>query len=139
MNDEKKKKNPIQDVIGKLSDELEERGPVEAEFTADELVVIDLHNQIRELNEREIHLEYQLSGASDVLRMNTAARIMSVMVGNKLIRTDTDKDAAIATAVDFADRLATHYQQIIEKAAVEYQKRVAAMDQEDDGDDDTVQ
>ena len=122
-------------TVGTLGEPIETNDP-----TADELVVMDLHKQIKDHQEREIHLEYQLSGASDVLRMNTAARILSAIVSaKKLVLTDSDKTAAIATSVDLADRLATHYQEIIEKAAVEYQKRLAAMDQNDGGDDDTVQ
>ena len=121
-------------TVGTLGEPIETNDP-----TADELVVMDLQKQIKELEAREVHLQYSLSGASDVLRMNTAARILSAIVSaKKLVLTDSDKTAAIATSVDLADRLATHYQAIIEKNAVEYQKRVAAMDQ-DDGDDDTVQ
>jgi len=120
MNDEKKEPSTM-----------EETDPV-----ADELVVIDLRNQIRELKEREMHLEYQLSGMGDMARMNCASHILAAKVGSKAFQT---RGAAIDSCIEMADELISHYQEIIEKNAVEYQKKVAEMEDDRKEDDDTVQ
>lgn len=120
---------------------MDEEAPVE--MTADEMVVADLYRQISEFKQREIELEYQVGGMSDMARMNVAGGILAQMVANKLIRTNTDKKAAIGTAVAFADELIQHYQNIIEKNSVEYQQKLQAQAEAEktkaDEDNDTVQ
>ena len=79
MNDEKKPITMDEALAGPITLVETDEGPFTNDPTADELVVMDLQKQIKDHQEREIHLEYQLSGASDVLRMNTAARILSAI------------------------------------------------------------
>ena len=91
--------------------------------TADELVVISLHQQIQDLKNREIQLEYRAAGMGDMARMNAASTILGSMIAAGM---GEDLDDAITGAVDTADKLIQHYQDIIEQNEVEYQQKLAA-------------
>ena len=108
--------------------------PAESDPTADELVVIGLHQEIAGLKQHIIELEYQVGGMSDMARMNCATHLMGAFIarGEKLY-------SAKEKAIREADHLIGRYQDIIEKNAVEYQKKLANIREPAENDDDTVQ
>jgi len=131
---EEKKDKPVMTMVETEGD---------SDPVIDELVVIGLQNQVTELRkqnaeleERGMHLEYQLSGMGDMARMNCASHILAAKVGAKVLQ---NREAAIASAVELADALVGHYQTLIEKNAAEYHRLVQEQEAERKDDTDTVQ
>ena len=95
------------------------------------LLVADLQNQIMKLKEENITLQYEVGGMGDMARMNAAKGLFAAMIDpNEYCHMDGDEKRE--EAVDQADKLIGHYQDIIEKNAVEYQKRLAGMEAPED-------
>ena len=136
MNEEKKDK-PVMTIVETEGD---------SDPVIDELVVIGLQNQVTELRkqnaeleERGMHLEYQLSGMGDIARMNSASHLLASIVGANIIVSCVMEDEPIARAKELAEMLIGDYQTLIEKNAAEYHRLVQEQEAERKDDTDTVQ
>lgn len=111
--------------------------PAENDPTADELVVIDLQRQVKELTDRNQLLEYQNDAMGDMARMNAASHAFAALIGARgEIPMDSSniKDKAIRAA----DDLIQHYQDILEAKSAEFTKRMTEQAAKENSQDDTV-
>ena len=134
---EEKKDKPVMTMVETEGD---------SDPVIDELVVIGLQNQVTELRkqnaeleERGMHLEYQLSGMGDIARMNSASHLLASIVGANIIVSCVTVNDPIARARELAEILIGDYQTLIEKNAAEYHRLVQEQEAERKDDTDTVQ
>lgn len=83
---------------------------------ATEIAIAQSH--IDKLKERLDEKEYENSQLQDIARMNTAGKLLPMMLEKYGLEAGIDK------AIDTADRFVAHYVEIMEKNAREYMRKV---------------
>ena len=124
MNDDKKIE--LDEPTVDASEPIAESDPV-----IDEMVVIGLQQEIVQLRAENIRLQYEAGGNADMARMHCASGFFAAIV-NPVDYCTLNGDEKREEAITQADKLISHYQDIIEKNAAEYQRRIADMEPPED-------
>ena len=89
-----------------------------------------LRNKVKELEYENTNLHYTNGGLNDAARLNTAAAILANLVK---LRPAANEDALVKRAITLSDKMVTHYTDIMNANAIEYQRLLSLQGKEPEG------
>ncbi len=113
-----------------------------------------LRNRVKELEYENTNLAYENGGLNDAARLNTAAAILAQVVGDltkgEMVefsvgmdkettqakateRWESRKKACVELSIELADSMVTHYTDIMNDNAIEYQRLLSLQGREPEG------
>ena len=102
----------------------------EASALAEDAEIDRLKRRVEELEYENMNLHYTNGGLNDAARLNTAAAILAGLIK---VRPSANDDVLVKRSIKIADSMVTHYTDMMNTNAIEYQRLLSLQGRETEG------